>query len=239
MGGSGGRRWVSGQTPSSKSPAVGVPADVPAFSESATAGKRAAKVARTRARILGAVRQMLLADGADRVNISGLIKVAGVARSTVHYQFHSREGLLEELFRDAIQSANLDWMQPARDMSEPNEAVEAMVLQACRTWAADQMLFRRLMAMAVIDEDARRVARAFEEERQRGIDQLVMRLSLEQQVASPKRARTVLSMVTSFWTFDRLLEETLSKVEAAAILIDIARSVLLPAPWRAAGGVAS
>jgi AcrR family transcriptional regulator len=180
---------------------------------------------------------MLLTDGIDRLNISNLIKFAGVARSTVHYQFRSRERLMEEVFREALTAAELDWMHAARDVPDPCEAVEMIVLQACRAWAADQMLFRRFMALAVIDEDARRAAYALERERQRGIDELVKRLSAEQQLtleAPPKRARTILSLATSFWTFDRVLEDTMSKVEAAAILVDLARSVLSPAAWRPA-----
>lgn len=201
--------------------------------QEAAAGKRSVNVAKTRRRILSAVRQLLLTDGIDRLNISSLIKVAGVARSTVHYQFRSRERLMEEVFRDAIQAADLDWMHPARDVTDPTEAIDAMIVQACRAWAADQLLFRRFMALAVIDEDTRRAACTLEQERQRGINELVQRLVAEHQLqmgAPPKRARSILSMATSFWTFDRLLEETLSKMEAAGILLELGRSVLSLVP---------
>lgn len=211
--------------------------DAPQNGQLHKASKRAAKVAETRSRILAALRRMLLTDGIDRVNISSLIKHAGVARSTVHYQFHSREGLMEEVFREALTAAEVDWMHPARDVADPGEAVETMVVQACRAWAADQMLFRRFMALAVIDEDARRAAYVLDQDRQRGIDELVRRLTDAQQPAleaTPKRARTILSLATSFWTFDRVLEETMSKVEAATILVDLARSLLAPAGWKPA-----
>ena len=200
--------------------------------------KRAVGVARTRQRILGAVRQLLLRDGSDRLNVSQLIKVAGVARSTVHYQFDSRQGLLEEVLRDAVSAAQVDWLGPAREVPDPEEAVEAIVVQACRAWAADQVLFRRLMALSAIDQEAHRAVEVLEDERQRGIDQLVKRLSAEQQLrleCPPRRARTILSLATSFWTFDRLLEETLSRVETCGILVDMARSILSPGAWRRVG----
>jgi AcrR family transcriptional regulator len=200
-----------------------------------TCGKRAAKVAQTRQRILSAVRQLLFTDGIDRINLAELIKLAGVARSTVHYQFESRQTMLEEVFREAVAAAEVDWLRPAREMAEPAEAVEAMIVQACRAWAADQPLFRRLMALAAIDQEARRAVRALEDERERGIDELIKRLSTEQQLSlacPPNRARSVLTLATSFWAFDRLLEATLSKVEAAGILLDIGRSILSPSLWR-------
>lgn len=194
-------------------------------------GKRAANVARTRTRILGAVRQLLMTDGVDRINITSLVELAGVARSTIQYQFQSREQLMQELFRDAIRAADVDWMHPARDISDPGEAVEAMVVQACRAWSSDHLLFRRFMALAVIDEDTHRAAEALEVERQRGIDELVQRLTADEQIdvgAPRRRARSILSVATSFWTFDRLVEETLSRMEAAGILLELGRSILAP-----------
>ena len=194
-------------------------------------GKRATNVARTRTRILGAVRQLLMTDGLDRINISSLVELAGVARSTVQYQFQSREQLMQELFRDAIRAADVDWMHPARDISDPAEAVEAMVVQACRVWSSDHLLFRRFMALAVIDEETHRAAEALEVERQRGIDELVQRLTANQQInlgAPRRRARSILSVATSFWTFDGLVEETLSRMEAAGILLELGRSILAP-----------
>ena len=53
------------------------------------------------------------------------------------------------------------------------------MVQACRAWAADQLLFRRFMALSIVDEDVARAANILEQERQRGIDQLVKRLAYE------------------------------------------------------------
>jgi AcrR family transcriptional regulator len=203
--------------------------------ESKVGSKRAANVAGTRQRILGAVREMLFKDGLDRLNITDLVKVAGVARSTVHYQFDSRQRLLEEVFREAVAVAEVDWLRPAREVAEAGEAVEAMIVQACRAWAADHLLLRRLMGLATVDLDANRAVQSLEEERERGIDELVKRLHDEQRLTSgctTKRARSLLSLTTSFWTFDRLLEETLSRVEVAGILLEIGGSILSPSTWR-------
>jgi AcrR family transcriptional regulator len=174
-------------------------------------GKRELKVTQTRQRIVAAVRQLLNKGGLDRLNVADLIRVAGVARSTVHYQFSTRQGLLDAVFRDAVASADVDWLRPARELDYASQAVEAMVVQACRAWAADQLLFRRLMALAAVDLEAHRAARSLEAEREQGIDELVKRLGEAQQLslACPsKRTRSVLSIATNFWTFDRLLEET-------------------------------
>src|SRR5262249_35010278 len=62
-------------------------------------GQRQAAAEQTRARILAAARELLVASaGFSGFSVEAVARQAGVARMTVYYQFGSKPGLLEALY---------------------------------------------------------------------------------------------------------------------------------------------
>jgi len=174
---------------------------------------------------------VLLQDGFDRVNLSQLVKRAGVARSTVHYQFASRAKLLLAVFEDAAQRAGVDWLRLAWDDREPLHLLELTVLQACQLWSADYPVFRRGLGLAKIDGDADRAVQRWEGGRYQGITHVVRRLDEAQLLSdkhTPAKAVSVLGWITSFWAYDQLLAAGQPKLAIAEILLDASCAIVRP-----------
>src|SRR5207237_10798065 len=112
-------------------------------------GQRQATTEQTRARILAAARELLMArDGFNGFSIDAVARQADVARMTVYYQFGSKIGLLEALSDYLATNGGLDQLSTAFRRTEPLEALEAVVNIFSRFWEADGMLLRLLLALA-------------------------------------------------------------------------------------------
>ena len=102
-------------------------------------GQRQAGVEATRARILGAARNLLAGDadiGAFTVDM--VAHQAGVARMTVYYQFESKRGLLEAL-SDMLATRGL--VGPLRDAfarPDPVDQLDGLVSAFCAFWASER-----------------------------------------------------------------------------------------------------
>jgi AcrR family transcriptional regulator len=64
-------------------------------------GQRKAAIEDTRMRILAAARDLLAAERFSEFSMDAVARKAEVTRLTVYYQFESRAGLLEALYRIA------------------------------------------------------------------------------------------------------------------------------------------
>src|SRR5690348_12556462 len=107
----------------------------------------------TRARVLDAARELLLAEDASSFSVDAVARQAGVARMTVYYQFGSRGGLLEALF-DHLAGPTLMADLPQAFHAETPRAMLSAVLRAfVRFWASDTVPIRRLRAMAALDAE--------------------------------------------------------------------------------------
>jgi len=79
-------------------------------------GQRQATTEQTRARILAAARELLMArDGFNGFSIDAVAREADVARMTVYYQFGSKIGLLEALTLLRARVGWSSWLMPSVD----------------------------------------------------------------------------------------------------------------------------
>src|SRR5712692_395408 len=117
-------------------------------------GRRQAATDQTRARVLAAARE-LIADlyGFTGFTIDAVARRADVARMTVYYQFGSKAGLLEALFDDLAARGGMQELAGAFQKAEPLDALAEFIRVFCRFWASDQVIFRRLRALAVLDAE--------------------------------------------------------------------------------------
>jgi AcrR family transcriptional regulator len=193
-------------------------------------GQRQAAADQTRARIVAAARDLILAeDGFAGFTIDAVAQQAGVARMTVYYQFGSKRGLLEALFDSLALRGGICQLGAAFQHTEPLDVLAEFIATFSRFWASDRPLLRRLRALMELDPDFEQGVRARDSRRQEGLRMLVRRL-IEKRgrlaVGSFDEAVDLLSTLTSFETFDALAGNRRSPQQVAKLVNRLARLAL-------------
>src|SRR5260370_10558477 len=88
-------------------------------------GQRQASTGQTRARILSAARELLMAGQSfSGFSIEAVARQADVARMTVYHQFGSKIGLLESLFDSLATSGGMEQSAPAFRRTNPPQGLD-------------------------------------------------------------------------------------------------------------------
>ncbi len=194
-------------------------------------GAREAAVDDTRRRILDAARALFAASGFHGASVEKVAARADVARATVYHHFGSKLGLLDALMLDTQQRAGMNRLaRIERDQPTAADALRAGLQAHCRCWAREQILFRNLLGLAAVDPEARKVVDRHDARWRAGIEAFTERLAQEGALHpgwSTPQAATVLHLLFSFETFDRLHARNHHSVDAAAeLLIALAASAV-------------
>lgn len=193
-------------------------------------GQRQAATEQTRARIIAATRELLMAkDGFSGFSIEAVARQADVARMTVYYQFGSKVGLLEALCDSLAASGGMMQLANAFRQPEPLAALEKYIAIFAHFWEADRLVTRRLRAMAALDADFEQVIRAREEKRQHGVRVLISRIAAQYGHPSPENLGEVIAILhtlISFDCFDMLAGLERSIEEVAPVVYKLARSAI-------------
>jgi AcrR family transcriptional regulator len=193
-------------------------------------GKREAAAAETRSRILDAARQLLANESETDLGMEAIARRADVSRLTLYYQFKSRPGLLEALYDHLATRGNMQSMAQVFHEPNPSVALEKLVRAFVGFWSSDPVVIRRLRGMAVLDTDIDQGIRARDARRQHIALEILRRtvlggkkkLTAEQQ----NLAADVLSMLTSFESYDALAKAGHSQGAIVATLTRIARTAV-------------
>lgn len=117
-------------------------------------GKRTAGVAKTRATILQATRQLLASSTSfAEVSVPAIARLADVSRDTVYRQFGSRSGLLEAVFDDSAERGGLGRLVDAVTAPQALDGLGQVVTVFCGYWSKDFAIHRALRALAGLDPD--------------------------------------------------------------------------------------
>jgi AcrR family transcriptional regulator len=193
-------------------------------------GQRQAAVEQTRARILAAARELLMASGGFAgFTVEAVARQAGVARMTVYYQFGSKVGLLEALCDALAVRGQIERLRGVFGQPEPLEALAELIAVFGGFWESDRLVLRRLRALAALDPDIEQVIRARDERRREGLRVLVERLAERHRQPGPEaraEAVDVLHTLTSFETFDALAGPARSAEEVVPLVQRLARGAL-------------
>ena len=200
--------------------------------------RRRAAAEATRHQILEAARSLIGGKGdLDEFSMETVAEKAGVARMTVYHQFGSRAGLLEGLADHLASRGGMMRLREAFMESDPEVAVRKFVRTFVGFWASDRVTMRRLRAMAVVFPSQDRGPRERDEWRKEGVSNLLDKIS-DGALPSGKVPKDdlveLLSVLTSFETFDALCTEERSPEVVARIITDAAVRVIGLTP-RAAG----
>src|SRR5947209_5962753 len=132
-------------------------------------GQRQAAAEQTRARIIAAARELLVArEGFSGFTIDAVARQAGVARMTVYYQFGSKLGLLEALFDDLAARGQMQQLAAAFQQPDALVSLEDYIAVFGRFWTSDRLVIRRLRGLAALDPEVEQGLRTRDEWRPRG-----------------------------------------------------------------------
>lgn len=192
-------------------------------------GQREVATEQTRARVLEAARELLMAaTGFAAFSIEAVAKRADVARMTVYHQFGSKIGLLEALCDSLAANGGMEQMASAFRQPDPWEALSTYVGIFGQFWTADRVVTRRLRALAALDPDFEQVIRRRDERRRHGLEVLVGRLAEPDGWSAERREQVIGMLFTllSFEVFDMLAGPAQSPVDVVPQVRRLARAAL-------------
>ena len=100
--------------------------------------------AASRAKILGAVHDLLATGAFHASTVEDVADRAGVSRATVYQQFGSRLGLVDAMCETFDANPALLALRAAIDEGTPHEALDAFVAHAADFWAAEETALTQL-----------------------------------------------------------------------------------------------
>ena len=192
-------------------------------------GRRQGAVERTQARILKAVRALLVARGNPDFSIEAVARRARVTRVTVYQRFGTRSKLLEALFDQLARQGGMWDLADAFGQPDPEEALARFVTTFARFWTAHRPIHRRLQALAALDTGLDRTLRARQEWRRQGLRVIVPRLGQRSGGAAAEAQDETIDLLfalTGFPMFDLLAGPQRTPADVAPIVLRVARAVL-------------
>ena len=193
-------------------------------------GSREKSIVRNRAEILRAARAVFSKVGFRGAGLEEVALLAGVSRKTVYYQFGSKMGLLEALVSELETSADL----PARVQNIIERfgwsAVRDYFAEIARFWDRNREIMRALHGVAATDADARKVLDRHDLARRKRLTSFIERVARRDELRenwTPKHAVELLWLLSSFASFDQLVERSGLSVETAARVLAETSLVLL------------
>jgi AcrR family transcriptional regulator len=188
--------------------------------------KRQAATSETRTRILEAARQILASESETDLAMEGIARRADVSRLTIYYQFDSRTGLLEALYDHLADRGNMRRMREVFHEPDPSAAIDKLISIFVGFWSSDPVAIRRLRAMAALDPEIAHGIDARDARRRHIAGEILKRMAAagKKTFTEEKLSATadVLSMLTSFATYDALASAGHSQEEIIVIIARLA-----------------
>jgi len=185
-----------------------------------------------RERIKAAVRE-LLAEGSFHTSTVGEVADrAGVARATLYHHFGSRLELIDAICETFAENPALVRLRAAVELADADRALAETIALTVRFWSSEDAVLRELYGVAAIDPAAQALVDRQRSDRRSECDRLVHNLRRAHRLRpglTPRRALTLLLVLTSYDSYRELRADGLSDRQATNLLQEAARTVLLPA----------
>lgn len=165
-------------------------------------GRRSAKAAKTREKLLDAATGVLRGQGAAALSLEAVAKAAGVTRLTVYNQFGSRRGLLEAAFDRLAATGGMMDLASAMTAPDARAGLAKLVAVFCGFWSSDDSL-AGLYAAAAMDPELADGLNARNARRREALVELVRRFGGRTESAQHDVA-DVLFALTGFAMFHAL-----------------------------------
>jgi AcrR family transcriptional regulator len=188
-------------------------------------GKRLEQMDESRAAILRAAKAQLTAKGYPQLTMASLAAESGVTRQTIHNLFGTKTGVLEAVFDLIALDAGMERMREVM-MQPPGDAQLVKFVEIfCGFWAKNRLLLRRVHGIGAIDPEFGVVIEARNRRRLMAATRIAERLGRSD--GDAKQRAATLAALTSFEFFDALAESCGSEAEAKAMVLGLARGVLV------------
>jgi len=188
--------------------------------------KRQLTASETRTRILEAARQLLADESETDLSMDAIASRADVSRLTIYYQFKSRTGLLEALYDYLAMRGNMQRMGEVFYETDGSIALHKLIRTFVGFWSSDPVVIRRLRAMAALDSEIGKGIQERDRRRVQASSEILRRMILRKKkkpVITRNLAGDVLTMLTSFETYDALARAGHSKNQIVAAITSLAR----------------
>jgi len=188
--------------------------------------KRQLTASETRTRILEAARQLLASESETDLSMDAIASRADVSRLTIYYQFKSRTGLLEALYDYLAMRGNMQRMAEVFYETDGSIALHKLIRTFVGFWSSDPVVIRRLRAMAALDSEIGKGIQERDRRRVQASSEILRRMILrkrEKPVITRNLAADVLTMLTSFETYDALARAGHNENQIVAAITSLAR----------------
>jgi len=185
---------------------------------------------RSRARIVGAVRDLLEAGAFHESTVEEVAAKAGVSRATLYQHFGSRLGLVDAICETFDVNPALVALRKAVEDEDVDQALDRTLAYAVGFWATEEAILRPLYGAAAVDPSAAALVERQTADRRSELVRLLKRLREYDRLApglTDRRALALLLVLTSFETFEELRRRGgLSEREVVATIQSAGRAVL-------------
>jgi AcrR family transcriptional regulator len=191
--------------------------------------KRSKRSEETRARIKGAVRELLAEGVFHESTVEEVADRAGVARATLYQHFRSRLELVDAICETFDQNPALLRLRETVDGPDPDDALTETVAQSTRFWSSEDPVLLHLYGVVSIDPAARDLVDRQRADRRTELERLTRNLARAGRLrrgTNERRAVGLLLVLTSYETFRELRESGLTDRQIATTLQQAARDLL-------------
>ena len=188
------------------------------------------KAEETRARIVAAVRELLVEGIYHESTVEEVADRAGVSRATLYQHFASRLDLVDAICDTLSVHPALLAIREAVGADDPEQALSGTISNVVAFWSSENAVFAAIYGVAEIDPGARNFVERQRADRHGEMDRLSRSLQRRKclpQGTTQRRAFAVLMVLTSYETYRELGHTGLSDAEIARTLHESSRALLL------------
>ena len=192
--------------------------------------RRPERTEQTRAKIMGAVRELLAEGSFHEARVEEVAERAGVSRATLYQHYRSRVDLVDAMCDTFALNPALLAIREAVALEDPEQAVSETVALSVRFWASEDAVLGQLYGVAAIDPAARALVERQRADRRDELGRLarnLRRAGILPAGTSERRALELLMVLTSYETYRELRLTGLDERQAARALQDTARALLI------------
>src|SRR5436305_6608337 len=194
------------------------------------ARQRPTRGERTRARIMGAVRELLAEGAFHESRVEEVAERAGISRATLYQHFRSRVDLVDAICDTFAVNPALVAVREAVELADPDAALAETIAHCVGFWSSEDSVLSQLYGVMAIDPAARDLVERQREDRRGEIKRLARHLHAARRLRSgvnQRRATELLMVLTSYETFRELRHSGLTQPELTTALQESSRSLLL------------
>jgi AcrR family transcriptional regulator len=194
------------------------------------ARQRSTRAQSTRAKIVGAVRELLAEGAFHAATMDEVAERAGVARATLYQHFRSRLELVDAICETFAASPELAAIRQATHDDDPNTGLDLTIEHGVQFWSRGRAIFDQLYGVTAIDPAARDFVERQDADRRAELSQLADRLhraGLLRPRLSRQHATAQLMLLTSYGSFRELRASGFRDQQIGRTLRDNARQLLI------------